>query len=345
MRQTIKYIALAMITILLSTNISFASDSAWEIQSMKVLSATEVEMKLKADIPFVTDSLSWDLKIFKDIKTESISRDTENSKKLILKVSSDVTAESSYSILSIFWVDGNIDFDLWGEIVGQEIPNKLTPEWDQWIEKIKIVTLRTIEVYFKKALDESEFEFKIWKKINSSSVAPTNTDKKTISIKLIDNLEANSDYITTISELKSTSGDNITFENWFFDFSSAWANIPVVKWWDNSLEEQLMNKLEWTKTSSGSSSASGSKDNIEMNSALSEEIKKLLWESEEKTESWSTSWSWEKEEVKTQLENLALDVKQTPDTWAETWVLILLTLWVNTGLYLYKKTSRRKIAQ
>ncbi len=336
MRQTIKYIALAMITMLVSTNISFASNSAWEIQSMKALSATEVEMKLKTDIPFVTDSLSWDLKIFKDITAESISRDTENSKKLILKVSSDITAESSYSILSIFWVDGNIDFDLWGEIIGQEIPNKLPPEWDQWIEKIKIVTLRTIEVYFKKSLDESEFEFKIWKKINSSSIIPNNIDKKTISIKLIDNLEANSDYITTISELKSTSGDSITFENWFFDFSSAWANIPVVKWWDKSLEEQLMNKLEWTNTSSNSS--------IEMNSALSEEIKKLLWESEEETKSWTTSWSWEKEEVRTQLENLALDAKQTPDTWAETWVLILLALWINTGLYLYKKTFRRKIA-
>ena len=41
---------------------------------------------------------------------------------------------------------------------------------------------------------------------------------------------------------------------------------------------------------------------------------------------------------KTQLENLALSQKETPDTGAETWVILLATFIINTFYYL----SRRK---
>jgi hypothetical protein len=65
----------------------------------------------------------------------------------------------------------------------------------------------------------------------------------------------------------------------------------------------------------------------------------LDWEKELKQALESASEDPENKE-KTQLEKLALWQKETPDSWAETWVLILGTFILNTLYFL----SRRKKA-
>jgi len=41
-----------------------------------------------------------------------------------------------------------------------------------------------------------------------------------------------------------------------------------------------------------------------------------------------------------ELENIALNAAQTPDTGAETWVLVALTLLVNAGLFIKKRFQK-----
>ena len=45
------------------------------------------------------------------------------------------------------------------------------------------------------------------------------------------------------------------------------------------------------------------------------------------------------QEAQEEFEDIALNAAETPDTWAETWVLIMLTFMINTGIYIRKKLA------
>jgi hypothetical protein len=155
--------------------------------------------------------------------------------------------------------------------------NAFPPE-NQWIAKIVTINERTLEVYFKHPVEDTEFEFKIFSEIFVDSI--TNTGTKSVKLHLENAVTSYSQYMLMILSLQDANFKNLKFEEELYNFETLWT-VEIIK--------------EDTPT-------------IDDNG----------------------------EEV-TELENIALNAAETPDTGAETWILVMLTLLVNAGLLIRKK--------
>lgn len=269
--KLIKTLFLLSITSLI-TNTAYASS----VDKIDVLNSHEIELTLSSDV-VLSDNVNWDIKVLKDILVSFAVRDINDYNKVILTLEEDLEMLTNYNLLTIFGANGNIDFKTEKSLEDVEIMNAFQPE-DQWIAKIVTVNDRTLEVYFKNPVEDTEFEFKIFSEIFVDSI--TNTGTKSVKLHLENAVTSYSQYMLMILSLQDANLKNLKFEEELYNFETLWS-VEVIKEDAPTIDDN------------------------------GDEV--------------------------TELENIALNAAETPDTGAETWVLVMLTLLVNAGLLIRKK--------
>jgi len=335
MKHIKKIILFALLILTISSTVkSLNAEEAYTINKVTPITNKSLEIELNKKTPLAKGSINSDFNIYKDIKTNDIIKESTNQKKIVVNINDSFKDNSSYSILLISWAEWSIDFKTKDNFIWTEIKND-TLEDIQWIEKIIIKTERQIEIFFLQNLIESDIELKLYKNI---FVDKTIKNEK-INILLKNKLENNSKYISALTLLEDNKSKKINIENWIYDF-----NTQILKNYNNelnqdtnlqdkvedsskknSLENKLLNALEWIKV--GDISDNLLNEESEINNVINE---KLASASENKEQ--------------TQLEKLALKTEETPDTGAETWVLIFGTFIINT-FYFLSRRKKNKIAK
>jgi len=269
--KLLKTLFLLSITSLI-TNTAYASS----VDQIDVLNSHEIELTLSQDV-VMWDNVTWDIKVLKDILVSFAVRDINDYNKVILTLEEDLEMLTNYNLLTIFGANGNIDFKTEKSLDDIEVMNAFQPE-NQWISKIVTINERTLEVYFKHPVEDTEFEFKIFSEIFVDSIVTTGT--KTVKLHLENAVTSYSQYMLMILSLQDANFKNLKFEEELYNFETLWS-VEMVR---------------------------------------------------EETPAIDDNW----EEVN-ELENIALNAAETPDTGAETWILVMLTLLVNAGLLIRKK--------
>lgn len=201
------------------------SASAATIEKLEALDNVTVELTANSDITFPTTDIKGDVKLLKDIPVSFSAKDVENLKKVTVNLSGDLKINTSYSLISIIWAEGNIDFNIW-ETLAWEIANaNLTPEED-WITKINIVDARTVELYFTKDLSEETFEFKILSEVETKWLRSQGNNK--LIIDSAKPLDKSTNYIVMVLSLEDASGNPVTFEEDLYDFATTDSLIEKV---------------------------------------------------------------------------------------------------------------------
>lgn len=254
------------------THTAYASS----VDSIDVLNSHEIDLRLSQDVD-ISDNITWDVKVLKDILVSFSVRDVNDYNKVILSLEEDLNILTYYNLLTIFGADGNIDFKTETTLGDIEIMNSFQPQ-NQGIAKVITIDERTLEVYFKHPVEDTEFEFKIFSEIFVDSIS--NNGDQTIKLQLNNAITSNSQYMLMILSLQDANWQNISFEEELYNFETS-STVEVVR----------------------------------------EDGPKINDNGEEVTE----------------LENIALNAAETPDTWSATWVLIMLTLFVNVWLLIRKK--------
>jgi len=75
--------------------------SASTINNVKAIDNNNIELTASPDVVFSDINVVGDVKLLKDVNVSFSARDTENHKKVLLNLSSDLTANTSYSLISI----------------------------------------------------------------------------------------------------------------------------------------------------------------------------------------------------------------------------------------------------
>lgn len=280
----------------------------YEVQNITPVDIKKIEFSVAPEVSFPTDKVSWEIKILRDLEINYSSKDFNDSNKILINLKNELIPNRSYNLLSVFWVDWNIDFTLWDELSLFDIENPENILWIQWISRLLIMDPRNIEVYFNEPIDESEFEFKIFRESLVEDI--TNTWSWALSINLNDELDKNSKYLFMLISLKDATGIDLTFLEEIYDFST-----PIDLWEkkEEPKEEIIEEVVE---------------EIIEEDPILVEEVVEedpmLVEEVSEETMSW-------------ELDDVALNAAITPKSWPETWVLIFLTAIVNIFIFARKK--------
>jgi hypothetical protein len=140
-------------------------------------------------------------------------------------------------------------------------------------------------------------------------------------------MENNSELLGTLTYLETKSSKKVQIEKWIYYFST-----KELRKYDPLADQYFLKNsgnqsLEDTLTNALDNSRELNFENWELLDSENE-INRELESAKEK----------DIDDKKTQLEQMALRQKQTPESWAETWVLIFVTFIVNTFYFL----SRRK---
>lgn len=254
----------------------FLSNSAYaaNINNISVSDSHTIQLEMSDDIA-LDNSVEGEFKILKDILVSFVTKDYNDSNKLILTLDEDLEANTSYSLLGIYGVDGNIEFQTADTLSGVEIINGERPT-EQGILRLIIQDTRTVEIFFQAPLEEEEFDFKLFNELALNKVSYTGEQNLSLTTKYA--LPSNSQFMLMALNLTDALAQ------------------PVL------LDEDLHN-FETLDTV-----------------APSEE---LIEEESEKN-----------------LEEMALNAAETPDTGAETWVLVLLTFLVHWAYLTRKKLMK-----
>lgn len=290
---------------------SLWSSYGWEdsdglsIEDTIVVNSTQIDVILNKDIS-LNDLDSEDVKVMHDVSLESSELDIADARKVTINLKSSIKINTVYNLISVFWMDGSIDFETkenldWESIMNQE---------EEWIKSINIVNPNTIEVFFFDTVKSTEVEFKILEDLNVLELDFKADSEKSFYIELESKLETESSYILMVLAANDLNWLELEIENWIFDFETSselkndWVSDETIDVW-SELEwflEDTLTEWEWE----------------DLNSAWTEEDLDLILES---TISEVAAWA-----------------SETPPTWTSTNIMIFLTLW----LTMIKWLTRRK---
>jgi len=245
-----------------------------------------------------------DMKIFKDIWIEKVTKDTVTSNKITLSLNDKVKIWSTYNILSVFGIEWSADFIVEN---GLNIKMLSTVTEKQWITKIVLKDNKTIELYFKTSLVWNEFEFKWLEDLNITEIKGSSWSLIWETSSIIEN---NKDYILIFMSLADNMWNNYLLSDSIHSFTI----------WDKTYIEETKNEIS---------------KNEAINNFIIQNTS--TWKTfEPENNLWNIeNWSWSVWNV----EKIAIKAKETPDTWPETWILMFLTLIINSIYFLTRKKS------
>lgn len=206
--------SLKIIFIIAITSFLFWNTFAASIDNITAIDNNTVQLTISNDVVISDTKVEWDIKLLKDIPVSFSVKDTENAKKVLVNLSSDLISNTSYSLITILWGEWNIDFKIW-DFLEWEFVNSNLLQWEKWISKVKVIDSRTLEIYFTDALVESNFEFKILSEVALSEIKSAWSNK--LDLEVAKNIEKSSNYIVMVLSLTDASGKKITFDEDLYD--------------------------------------------------------------------------------------------------------------------------------
>lgn len=281
------------------------------------------------DVKMWVGELLWEVKLLNDLSIAFADRDIEeNTNKVVIALDEALETNTDYSLLTVFGADGSIDFTTEDSLEWVEILNDESDEIGQSIQSITLVNANTLHVVYKEALDGEEFEFKILSDITVDGMKGLSEDS--IEITLEWEVGASKNYIFMVISLEDALSQTVELEEGIYDFVTPSEVSSPVSEEEMTISEpvELENEVE-----------------VELDAAYEEltEPQESEFLEEADVEAVVEEAVVEEEaalaaEAGESIEVVALSATVTPDTGAETWVLILLTLFINTFYYF----SRRK---
>ncbi len=317
--KNIAIISCSVVLILLSVRSTYAAED-YTLKNIIATSTKTIELELDKNIN--KSFTKSDLEIYKSIDNKSSKIETEENQ-ILVELTNPIEKNTLYSLISISSVEWNIIFKTGNDILLKEIQNNNLEFGEQWIKSILIKDSKTLLLTFSKNVDGSYLEFQLLKSLEVEkirSIPETNKIKVTLKSQMLNNEE----YLGVLTFLETDDLDKIEISKGINYFTTD----ELIKYeWPS--EEELA--LEYELSS-----------NISLEQELMDALSNSEWfnldTKEELTQELNSAAEDPNNQEKTQLEELALSQKETPDTGAETWVLVILTFIINT-FYLI---SRRK---
>jgi len=241
--------------------------------------------------------------------------------------------ETNYSLLTINGADGSMDFTT-PESLEWYTQDNISSWTNQNIKNIEIIDDRTLLIEYNLDVNSTNFEYKLLSESIIESVMKPDYFNPELIITVSPPLVWEKDYILMFIEMQDVDGEFLEFDTGIYDFVS-----PKLEDLGDEESFQIEESSDDTIPQNEKNSEillAESLDDEAAQDESEEEIPDLTAAGEdtslEKDSSQSDTW----ETVGTL--QAAAEMTQTPETGAQTWIIIFASLFINSIYYL----SRRK---
>lgn len=290
--------------------------------------------------------LEWEIKVLQDSTVSEVEKSIDDTKKVIVTLDTPLLTNTTYSLLTLLGAEGNIDFRTTDSLIDQVILNELTFSEEQSIDSITIVDASTVEVQYSTEVVGGALEYKLLTELDVLSIENVSNGDLNIDVNLDQDIQPSKEYIFMVISLVGADGNELTLENSIYDFMSPDDMEPtdeVVEWDATATGETMATDPALTGDATPAAETEGDTLLDVVTDALLGSGALIGGEEatiEEDLELEAAGPEGEDASAEQDTEEVALSVSETPDTGAETWVLIFATLFINTFFYF----SRRKRA-
>lgn len=217
---------------------------------------------------------------------------------------------TKYSLLTVAGAEGSIDFTTPAAVEGYTQAN-LASTAAQDIAHIEMIDATTILVRYVQNISGASYDYKLLAENKVVKIEKPSYENPEIIISVEPPLESEQNYIMMVVDMKDVDGKQLEFDTGIYDFTTPVFPEVVVQ--------------ETTPTA---------EENLDLKAApeAAPEQVSLVKEAVELTA--------EDQSTVQNVEQIAASVQETPETGATTWVLICITLIINTFLFF---TRRKKV--
>lgn len=208
--KKIKLLFAILVSVFFTVNTFAAS-----VENIVPMSSESVYITFSSDVVVPDSWVVWDIKILRDIQVKNADKSSSNSKKITLNLLNELYPNSSYSIISVWWAEWSIEFELFDEFSWELINENLLNE-EKIIEKVVVLDSKTIEVYYNYNLSDSVYDFKVLSELKIGEILMIGAN--VIEVKLDTLLEKSSFYMLMISSILDTQWKEVIFEEILYDF-------------------------------------------------------------------------------------------------------------------------------
>jgi len=322
---------IALFSILGLIHISYAG-SLW-VDEIKVIDSNTISVMLSENPNLNVWEIDAEVTLLNDVSTRGavLSDISDNQVELMLEDA--ILPNTSYSLLTISWEDGSIDFTTTDSVEWFSAINNSLGE-SQDIDKIEMIDDRTMIISYTNDLLSDSYEFKLLAESRVVTIEKPDYYTPELIITLDPPLIWNQDYILMFIDLEDIDGNYIEFDTGIYDFTT------------EDIEEAIQ---EEALTQSGSITEETTEESdsemVDEELKISESEDELLEEEnnvqdEELIELEAAPEVSLEKTTQDDITTVASTVTSTPDTGAETWIIIFATLFINTLYY----WARRKKA-
>jgi len=295
---------LKTVCLTLLTYSMFASAYSAKLESIEATDNKTINVATSTGVTLSTEQVNAEIKVLKDLPISFAWADLEDPKKVVLDISEEITPNTSYNLIGLIGSDSNIDFT-----TGENLSDSVAAEYKSALETQEIVNVvvvdsRTIELTFSQDLTETDFEFKLLVELAVESVNPQTPNM--FNVLLSDSLQAQSSYIFMVLSLEDAENNTVLLDEDLNDFVTP----DILEQKSVGEENSELAPLEEMTLETPSAEE-----------VIEEEVEMLAAEDTGN------------------LVEVAESVNETPETWAATNVLILLTFLLTSFLFIRKKVS------
>lgn len=369
-----KYIVKALIFSLAFMSSAHADNLG--VETIETIDTTTIEVTLTENPNLDSEEINAEVAILNDLVITSIEVEESASNIIEIEMAENFVSNMKYSLVGILWSSGSIDFVIPEEVIWFIDHNDEVSE-DQNIESIEIVGPKTIHVVFSKDFNlegNEDYEFKFLLENDVEKIEKKDFMAPVLTIYTKSQLKSDQEYILMFIDIQDVDGNYLEFDTWIYDFttsdlenSSESVMSAEEKEEEESTETQDMEKNASTeekqsaviitplnaapaieKNSGGIRIVEDIGSVEEFEASLDAEIEKGQYLEDikqiEKIQKLEQEWVLQEKEAEVitkNIEKVAMNVSETPATWAETLVLIIVSLFINT---IYYFTRRKKLS-
>jgi len=294
-------------------NISYSAELS--VGEIKVLDENTLSVTLSENPNLEIWEIDGEVKVLNDVELAGVFVSETDSKAIEIILDQALMPETTYSLLTVLGSDGSIDFTTPTTVDGFTSSNMSSVE-QQDIDVIQIIDERTLMVYYREEITASSLEYKLLAESKVVKIEKPDFYSSEILL-LIDNpFISEKDYILMFIEMQDASGEFLEFDTGIYDFTTPDMNEL------QSFENDIVTETVQTEL-------------IEI-----PEIEEIIIPDVIPDLQAGAEVSLEKSEDEMYVNQAAAIVTQTPETGAQTWVLIIITIVINSFYYLSRRNKQ-----
>ena len=303
------------------------------VDDISITSPTTLEVEFSENPNLRVWEIEGEVKVLQDISLRWSSLQESNTVEIFLE--DPLLVNTNYSLLTIIGGDGSIDFRSPSSLNGSIIENDNSVS-DEDIESIEIINSSNIVVTYKQDLEPWEFEFKLLAENSIEKIENLDYFDAKITITVSPPFLGEKDYILMFIDLQDVDENYLDFDTGIYDFTS-----PKMSSLDSievSLEQESHQEQEgilWTEVREEDSPQEDDLKVIQIERDIIDEASDVFSNDERVISDLNAAG--EEISLEKSINDVAASAVETPDTGAEAWVLMIISLLINTIYYLSRK--------